>query len=134
MLVGDRLSPGDVDRVAWAARQAEEACGHPFIAYIAEPGAEGSVEERAHALHATLADRDEAVLVYVDPQHHEVVVVTGARAARTLSDASCALATASMVTSFAAGDLTGGIVGGIAQLGQAARTQANMHLRPAIDR
>ncbi len=134
MLVGDRLSPGDVNRVAWAARRAEEACGHPFVAYIAEPGAQGPVEQRAHALHATLPDRDETVLVYVDPQHHEVSVVTGARAARTLSDATCALATAGMVSSFAAGDLTGGIVGGLAQLGQAARAQSNEHLRPAIDR
>ncbi|QGF22370.1 DUF5130 family protein [Raineyella fluvialis] len=134
MLIGDRLSPSDVKRVAWAIQQAEEISGYTFVAYLAEHGAEGGVDGRARALHATLADRDRAVLVYVDPQLHEVSVVTGVRAARTLADSSCAFATATMASSFAAGDLAGGLVGGIIQLGEAARSQASQHLRPSVDR
>lgn len=134
MLVGDGLSPTDVKRVAWATEQAEARCGFRFTAYVAQDDHEGTVDDRAHALHATLADRDAAVLVYVDPRHREVVVVTGARAAGTLSDASCALATATMVTSFAAGDLAGGLVAGVLQLGDAAHTFLIEHRRPAADR
>lgn len=139
MLIGDGLSPTDVKRVARAAEQAEELCGLPFTVYVAEDdvqgaAATGSVDERAHVLHATLADRDTAVLVYVDPRHREVVVVTGSRAAGILSDASCALATATMGSSFAAGDLAGGLVGGLIQLGEAARTPISEHRRPTIDR
>lgn len=134
MLAGDSLNGSDISRIAWATRQAEENSGYSFTCYIAQPGQEGSVSERAHAVHAGLPGRERAVLVYVDPQEREVMVVTGAVAGRTLTDPECRLATATMVSSFASGDLVGGLVSGIIQLGEASRGLTSYHARPAVDR
>ena len=56
------------------------------------------------------------MLIAVSPGQQVVEVVTGAAAARRLPDRACALAVLSMTTSFAAGDLVGGIVNGLRQL------------------
>ena len=58
----------------------------------------------------------DSVLIAVSPGQKVVEVVTGAGAARRLPDRACALAVLSMTTSFAAGDLVGGIVNGLRQL------------------
>lgn len=128
MRAGDRLLPDDVKRIEWATRRAEENSGFSFTAYVAEPDLTGTVPDRAHALHAGLLDRDRAVLVYVDPQRRELQIVTGAETTRTLTDTECRLAAATMVSSFAAGDLAGGLVNGISQLGEAARGLRTDHV------
>ena len=44
-----------------------------------------------------------------------------------LDDFDCRLAAASMQTSFAVGDIVGGLANGIQQLGQSARRPATLH-------
>ena len=67
------------------------------------------------------------MLVLCDPERRELEIVTGTLARRTLTDAECALAAASMEASFAGGDIIGGLVLGIQQLGEAARAPRTLH-------
>jgi hypothetical protein len=54
-----------------------------------------------------------ATLVHVDPALRRVEIVTGTHAAIRVDDRACALAALSMGSSFAGGDLAGGIVNGV---------------------
>jgi hypothetical protein len=60
------------------------------------------------------------VLVLVSPGDRLLEVVTGETSSRRISDRACALAALSMTTSFAGGDLVGGIVTGIRMLAESA--------------
>lgn len=57
-----------------------------------------------------------AVLVYVDPNARALEIVTGSVASGWLDEHACALAAVTMTSSFAVGDLAGGIQRGIEQL------------------
>jgi len=57
-----------------------------------------------------------ATLVHIDPDLRRVEVVTGTVAAVRVDDRACALAALSMGSSFAGGDLSGGIVNGVRML------------------
>ena len=57
-----------------------------------------------------------ATLVHVDPVERRVEIVTGAQAALRVDDRACALAALSMGSSFAGGDLAGGIINGVRML------------------
>ena len=50
-----------------------------------------------------------------------------------LDDLECRLAAATMQTSFVAGDIVGGLVDGIHQLGDSARQPATLHGRTTDD-
>ena len=80
----------------------------------------------AERLHAALGPRSpDAVLVVVAPGQRRVEIVTGAGVRRRVPDRVCALAVLSMSTSFAGGDLGGGIVEGLRQIADSAgRRQA----------
>jgi uncharacterized membrane protein YgcG len=65
--------------------------------------------------------------VLVDPAARIVEVVTGVEARRVLDDAEVKLATLSMQTAFAAGDLVGGIKAGVLQLADHARRPTLLH-------
>ena len=68
------------------------------------------------------------MLIAVSPGQRVVEVVTGASAARRLPDRACALAVLSMTSSFASGDLVGGLVNGLRQLSdQAGRPLGARH-------
>lgn len=56
------------------------------------------------------------VLVYVDPNARALEIVTGAIASGWLDERACGLAAVAMTSSFAVGDLAGGIQRGIEQL------------------
>lgn len=70
--------------------------------------------EQLHAQLGTIASR--AVLVAVSPGQRVVEVVTGVESGIRLPDRGCALAVLSMTASFGAGDLAGGIIGGLRML------------------
>ena len=57
-----------------------------------------------------------AVLVYVDPNARALEIVTGSIASGWLDERACGLAAVTMTSSFAVGDLAGGIQRGIEQL------------------
>lgn len=125
MLAGDALSVEQRDRLRRAVHNAEALCGLTFSLYV------GLADEDARAyatrLHRALDAPARSVLVLCDPESRALEIVVGVEAARRLDDRACALAAASMQTSFAGGDLVGGLVTGIQQLGDAARVPPTLH-------
>lgn len=65
------------------------------------------------------------------PARRGLEIVTGERAKRQLPDSQCGLAALTMQASFAAGDLTGGLVTGIQQLGEHAHQLPMLHTENA---
>ncbi len=125
MRAGEAFSRAQLDRLNRAQRNAEAASGLTFSLFV------GVSEEdsRAYAerLHGALDDPGHSVLVMCDPGFRALEIITGAQARRTLDDVECRLAAASMQTSFVAGDIVGGLVNGIQQLGEAARAPRTLH-------
>jgi uncharacterized membrane protein YgcG len=65
----------------------------------------------------------EAVLLVVAPEERRVELVTTAATRTRLPDETCSLIVASMTSSFAVGDLVGGIVHGLRMIGERARRE-----------
>lgn len=106
----------DIERVVETANVETEL---NFSVYIG--GADGDIRDAAEKLHTTFgAAATRTVLVMVSPGDRLLEIVTGEESARRLSDRACALAALSMTTSFAGGDLAGGIVTGVRMLAEAA--------------
>ena len=83
-----------------------------FGVYLGDLGAD--TRGRAEVLHDSMGKRaDHTVLVAVSPGQRVVEVVTGCKAAHRLADRGCKLAVESMVSSFKAGDLAGGLTAGL---------------------
>lgn len=95
----------------------------PVAVYVGELSAsDGSSRTAALALLSRYgADADTTVLIAVDPAARRSEIVTGAVARRRVDDRTAALVTASMTSSFAAGDLAGGLVQAVRMLGENAR-------------
>jgi hypothetical protein len=105
----------ELARLDEALTMASRETGLRFTLYIGDLGPKTRV--RAEELHAhSGGDPTEGVLIAVSPGQRVVEVVTGATASRRLPDRACALAVLSMTTTFANGDLVGGLVGGLRQL------------------
>jgi hypothetical protein len=101
-------------RLDEAMRLADKATGLVFSIYVgplSEP-----FREAAKKLHGELADPADSVLIAVSPNDRVLEIVTGSRARKRLPDRACKLAALSMTASFGGGDLTGGLVSGLAQL------------------
>ena len=102
-------------RLDEALTMSSRETGLRFTLYIGDLGRQTRL--RAEELHSLSgANPSESVLIAVSPGQKVVEVVTGAAAARRMPDRACALAVLSMTTTFANGDLVGGIVGGLRQL------------------
>jgi hypothetical protein len=105
----------ELARIDEALTMSSRETGLRFTLYIGDLGPRTRV--RAEELHAVSGGNPtDSVLLAISPGQKVVEVVTGAGAARRLPDRACALAVLSMTTSFAAGDLVGGIVNGLRQL------------------
>jgi hypothetical protein len=113
---GDHLfSYQELARLDEALTMSSRETGLRFTLYIGDLGR--TTRLRAEELHSLSGgDPTESVLIAVSPGQKVVEVVTGAAAARRIPDRACALAVLSMTTTFANGDLVGGIVGGLRQL------------------
>lgn len=122
---GEELSPDDRRSLERAVAVAERFSGLSFSIYLGV--SEQDARTYAERLHGGLPDPDQSVLVMCDPAFHALEIVTGAGTRRVLDDFDCRLAAASMQTSFAAGDIVGGLVTGVQQLGQAARKPKTLH-------
>ena len=81
----------------------------------------------AEQLHDGLPVPEDSVLVLCDPRARALEIVTGSRVRRVLDDYDCRLAAMSMQSSFRAGDVIGGLVNGVQQLGQSARHPETLH-------
>ena len=122
---GDSFTPSQREWIKRAVRDAETASGLTFSVFV------GVSEEdsRAYAerLHRSLTDPDHSILVMCDREFRRLEIVTGKDARRVLSDLECRLAAAAMQTSFAGGDIVGGLAAGIQQLGEEARQPRTLH-------
>jgi uncharacterized membrane protein YgcG len=116
---GEDFTTDQITEMERVVETARTETGLTFWVYVG--GADGDIRDAAETLHAGLgASADHTVLVMVSPGDKLLEIVTGAAVAKRLSDRSCALAALSMTTSFAGGDLVGGIVTGVRMLAEAA--------------
>jgi uncharacterized membrane protein YgcG len=122
---GDAFTPDQLHDIERAVRNAEASSGLHFSVYVG--GADSETRPFAQDLLTKLDDPDNSVLLYVDPAGRRLEIVTGANAKRRVTDAQAGLAALTMQTSFAAGDLTGGLVTGVQQLGEHARQLPMLH-------
>jgi hypothetical protein len=105
----------ELARLDEALTMSARETGLRFTLYIGDLGTRTRL--RAEELHASSGvDPADSVLLALSPGQRVIEVVTGAAASRRLPDRACALAVLSMTTSFAGGDLVGGLVNGLRQL------------------
>lgn len=125
MAVGEAFTVDQRRGIERAVSYAEDGSGLTFSVHVGP--SVGDSRAYARQLLQQLPDPARSVLLLVDPGQRVLEVVTGAAAQRTLTDSDCALAVLSMQASFSAGDLSGGIIGGLQQLGDHARTAISLH-------
>lgn len=120
MAAGEAFTPEQTDRLERARLAAQNSSGIRFAVRVGP--LDGDPELAAERLLGSLADleRDEAVLIAVSPGQRFVRVVTTPVAKKRVSDAAAGLATLAMTSSFALGDLVGGVITGLRQLADAA--------------
>lgn len=124
------MPPGDfssAERFALddAIRKAEQASRVEFSVFVG--AAEGDARAFATQLHNSLVAPARSILIMVDPSERFLEIVTGGHVRRTLSDTEVELTAAQMQSSFAEGDLVGGLKHGIAMLAEHARPQNTLH-------
>ena len=112
------FTDGQVREISRACATAGAETGLNFSVYIG--AVEGDIRDHAERLHAALGPgASRSVLLLVAPEDRQLEIVTGKESSRRLSDRSCALAALSMTTSFAGGDLVGGVLTGLRMLAEA---------------
>lgn len=108
-----------------AIRKAETLCRVEFSLFVGT--SEGDPRAFATQLHNTLVSPTRSILIMVDPTARALEIVTGGYVRRTLSDKEVELTAAQMQSTFAEGDLVGGLTRGIAMLAEHARPQNTLH-------
>ena len=107
---GEGFTESQRDLLARAVSAVERATGLRVLLRVGRlEGGRAAAED----LLASCADPAGCVVVAVDPIGRGLEIVTGRRAAEVLDDRTCALAALAMTSSFAAGDLVGGIRNGL---------------------
>jgi uncharacterized membrane protein YgcG len=123
---GDPFTNGqhrDIERVIEAATTETGLFFSVFVGNV-----DGDIRDAAESRHAAFgAAASDTTLVLVSPGDRMLEIVTGEAASRRLSDRACELAALSMTTSFAGGDLAGGIVTGVRMLAEAAGHPVTSH-------
>ncbi len=123
---GDGLTDAQRARLARAVESADRATGLDFLVRIGV--LDGGRADAEALVAARGAEAPRTVLVAVDPPARALEIVTGSAASAVLDDRTCALASLTMTTSFAAGDLVGGLVRGLQVLSDHGRAVAHRHL------
>ena len=129
MPAGSAFTSHQSDQIRHAVTTACEETGLQFFVQVGLVGGPDR-DVRAYALrrHAALGALAEyGVFVLVEPEARRVEIVTGDTAQRRLDDRAAGLASLAMATSFAGGDLTGGIVNGLRMMSQAAARPPVLH-------
>lgn len=106
-------------------RKAEQLCRLEFSVFVGN--VEGDSRDFATSLHNSLVAPARSILVMVDPSARVLEIVTGGYARRNLTDAEVELVALQMQTTFAEGDLVGGLRRGIQQLAEHAKPQNTLH-------
>lgn len=125
MPAGERLRDDDRRAIRQAVERAARTSGYHFSVLLGDSGS----DPRAVACerHGQLDDPARSVLIMVDPRAHTLEIVTGRTVRRVLDDAEAALAAVAMQSWFGEGDLVGGLVYGLQQLGEHARAPEMLH-------
>lgn len=126
MPAGDALNADQRARIERAVDTADRATGLSFVVRVG--ALEGGRAQAEAMLAARGATAHDTVLVAVDPLARALEIVTGSRASTVLDDRTCALASLTMTTSFAAGDLVGGVCRGLQTLTDHGRHTVHRHL------
>ena len=108
-----------------AIRAAETASRFEFSVYVGPT--EPNHRDYAERMHAVMAAPDRSVLIMINPEDRALEVVTGQAVRRVLGDQQVQLAAMTMRSAFVENDIVGGIVSGVAMLGQAARGPRTLH-------
>ena len=106
-------------------RKAETLSRFEFSLFVGN--AEGEPRAFATRLHNSLVAPSRSIMIMVDPTARALEIVTGGAVRRTLSDKEVELTAAQMQSSFAEGDLVGGLKRGIAMLADHARAPQTLH-------
>lgn len=114
MAGGDPLSGADHAALDETIRSAEQLSRVEFSVFIG--AAFGSPRDQATSLHNSLVAPSRSVLIMVDPNQRVIEVVTGEYVRRTLTDQEVETVVRSMESSFADGELLGGLQTGIRAL------------------
>jgi uncharacterized membrane protein YgcG len=109
-------------------RKAEQQSRVEFSLFVGS--AEGDPRAFATQLHNSLVAPARSILIMVDPDARALEIVTGGYVRRTLTDKEVELTALQMQTSFAEGDLVGGLKRGIEMLSEHARPQNTLHAGP----
>jgi hypothetical protein len=125
VFAGDTFTVDQRRGIKRALEEAESGSGLAF--HVRVGAADGDARANAVALLQRMPDPARSVVLVVDPGHRTLEVVTGSTARYQLSDSECGLAALAMQGSFAAGDLPGGLISGIQQLGEHARKAPSLH-------
>ena len=125
MPAGDAFSARQEQDIAKAIATAEQQTGLKFSVYVGS--VEGDLHAQAVRLHRRLPDAERTVLVVVDPRRNQLQIVTGVEAKRRVDDRAAGLAAASMASTFALGDLAGGLVNGLGSLMEHAQKAPVLH-------
>jgi uncharacterized membrane protein YgcG len=108
-----------------AIRAAETASRFEFSVYVGPT--EPDHRDYAERMHAVMASPDRSVLIMINPDDRAFEIVTGKDVRRILTDQQVELSALTMRSAFVDDDLIGGIVSGLAMLGQAARGPETLH-------
>lgn len=124
MARGEAFTHEQMDRLERARRAAEEQTGMRFIVRVGV--VDGDVKLAAERMLAGLVDpkHDVAALIAVSPGQRFVRIVTTPQAKHRISDSAAGLATLNMTSSFALGDLVGGLISGLRRLADTAGASA----------
>lgn len=106
-------------------RKAEQLCRLEISVFVGN--AEGDARDFATSLHNTLVAPARSILVMVDPTRRLLEIVTGGHARRNITDQEVELVALQMQSTFAEGDLVGGLKRGIAMLADHARAPQTLH-------
>jgi hypothetical protein len=108
-----------------AIRGAEQVSRFEFSVFVGRSGA----DPRAFAtqLHNSLVAPSRSILIMLDPASRVLEIVTGGTVRRNITDQEVELTTLQMQSSFANGDLVGGLRRGIQMLADHARAPETLH-------
>jgi len=123
---GSAFTSRQSDQIRHAVATAHDETGLHFFVQVGL--VDGDIRAYALRRHAALgAIAEFGVFVLVEPEARRVEIVTGETAARRLDDRAAGLASLAMATSFAGGDLTGGVVNGVRMMAGAAARPPVLH-------
>ena len=108
-----------------AIRGAEQTSRFEFSVFVGRSGP----DSRAFAtqLHNSLVAPSRSILIMLDPASRVLEIVTGGTVRRNITDQEVELTTLQMQSSFATGDLVGGLRRGIQMLADHARAPETLH-------